>query len=206
MPVTKQPPKIYQLKISLDRIRPQIWRRFQVRSDINLLQLHKALQSVMGWKDYHLYCFEVFWVRYGDPFLVDPDLEMLDASGFTVEDFFPRIRSKCHYNYDFGDNWQHTIVLEKRLDPEPGERYPLCVDGERSCPPEDCGGVGGYKELLRVLGNPNHRDYKFMRRWAGRWNPERFDRDQVNKRISRRVVCREPANQATRLDPDPPTL
>lgn len=188
-------PNIYQLKVSLDSIKPQIWRRFQVRSDTNLVKLHKSIQSVMGWKDYHLYCFEAYGVEYADPYLVDdPDDGMLDAYEFDVEFFFPRIRSKCHYVYDFGDGWQHTIVLEKRLQPEPGEKYPLCIDGERNCPPEDCGGVSGYRELVRVLRNPKHKDYKMMRQWAGvRWNPEKFDRESVNKRMSRRVVLKEPA-------------
>lgn len=185
-------PKIYQLKISLDSIRPQIWRRFQVRSDINLVNLHTAIQPVMGWTNSHLYCFEAYGVEYGDTDLIEPDLEMLDASEFTVEFFFPRSRSKCHYIYDLGDNWQHTIVLEKKLEPEPGENYPCCIDGARNCPPEDCGGIDGYKELLRVLRNPNHEDYQMMRQWAGaRWNPETFSCESVNKRMSRRVVLKQ---------------
>lgn len=189
--MTKPIPKIYQLNISLDNIRPEIWRRFQIRSDANLLRLHDAIQSVMGWEDYHLYAFEACGVEYGDPYRVDPELEMLDASQFTVEFLFPRIGSKLHYIYDFGDNWRHTIKLEKRLEPEPGVKYPLCMDGERSCPPEDCGGIGGYAELLDILANPNHEEHQTMRQWTGaRWNPERFDCDKVNKRLSRRVVVK----------------
>lgn len=192
MTKTKQPPNIYQLKISLNYVKPEIWRRFQVSSDISLLKLHNAIQSVMGWNDYHLYAFEVCGVEYGDPYLVDDELEMGDASHLTVETVFPRIRSKRGYLYDFGDNWRHTIVLEKRLEPEPGQRYPLCIDGERSCPPEDCGGIGGYKELLEILRNPEHEDYEQMRTWAGKkWNPEKFDCFSVNLRMSRRVVIKE---------------
>jgi hypothetical protein len=186
-------PKIYQLKISLKHIRPVIWRSFQVRADTSLTTLHEIIQRVMGWENYHLFYFDICGVEYTDPAFIDDELEMLDADRFTVAFALPRVRNRCGYVYDFGDHWEHTLELEKKLDPEPGERYPLCIDGQRSCPPEDCGGIGGYANLLSILKNPRHEYYEQMRTWAGpRFNPERFNCGIVNKRLPRRVVVRAP--------------
>ncbi|MHB9035016.1 MAG: plasmid pRiA4b ORF-3 family protein [Armatimonadota bacterium] len=191
MSKTKQPPKIYQLKISLNYIKPEIWRRFLVRSDISLVKLHNVIQGIMGWENCHLYHFEVCGVEYADPDLVDDEIEMGDASRLTIENVFPRIKSKCGYTYDFGDNWQHKIVLEKTFEPVPGDRYPLCVDGARSCPPEDCGGVGGYVELLRVLTDPEDEEYGEMKTWVGpHFDPEKFDPEIVNIGLPRRAVIK----------------
>jgi len=100
---------------------------------------------------------------------------MGDASRLTVNFMFPRIRAQCSYLYDFGDGWKHTIVLEKILDPVPGERYPICIDGARRCPPEDCGGVGDYANLLEDLPDPDHEEYEDTKTWVGpHFDPEEF--------------------------------
>ncbi len=184
-------PKIYQLKISLNGVKPEIWRRFQVRGDNSLIRLHDIIQDTMGWDDCHLFYFETGGVRYADLTLVEPDLEMQDASRLRIDSVFPSVRSQCGYVYDFGDNWEHTIVLEKTVDPVPGERYPLCIDGARSCPPEDCGGDSGYEELLEVLADPEHEDHEDMKEWVGPYfKPEKFDLDMINSLLTRRVVVK----------------
>lgn len=150
------------------------------------------LQIVMGWENYHLHLFQFGGVEYTDPGTMDEiDFEesgLSDESKLRLSDALPNIGSTCLYRYDFGDNWEHTLLLERILDPEPGERYPVCLDGARACPPEDCGGVWGYEELLEVLSDPKHEDYEQMRTWAGEnWDPEKFDPEIVNIGLPRRV-------------------
>lgn len=198
--MTRQPPKIRQLKITLNYITPPIWRRFQVRSDVKLTRLHEIIQIVMGWENYHLYAFDVGGIEYTDPEYIDDDMYELDhrdGSKVKLSDSLPEIGSKTLYRYDFGDNWEHTIELERILDPESAERYPLCIDGARACPRDDCGGVGGYEDLLDALADPEHEEHEDMKRWAGTdWDPEEFDCEAVNQRLpGRRVLVRADAGQ-----------
>lgn len=187
-------PRIYQLKISLNYIEPAIWRRFQVRSDVKLTRLHDMLQILMGWQDYHLYCFDVDGVEYTDPDLIEDDIYELgheDGSKVKLCQVLAEVGNECLYRYDFGDNWEHTLLLEQICDPTPGERYPICLGGARSCPPEDCGGIGGYAELLRVLAAPSDEEYEDMKRWVGpHFDPEKFDCFFVNLGLPRRVVMK----------------
>lgn len=187
-------PKIYQLKISLNGVKPEIWRRFQMRGDNSLVRLHNIIQNVMGWEDCHLHAFDVGSASYTHPDAIEHDeydLGYLDASKMNIAEAFQNIGDGCRYRYDFGDNWEHTIVLERILEPTPGERYPLCIDGARSCPPEDCGGDSGYGELLEVLANSQHEDYEDMKEWVGPYfDPEKFDLDMINSILIRRVVVK----------------
>lgn len=187
-------PNIYQLKITLDHIKPKIWRSLQVRSDVKLTKLHEIIQIVMGWENYHLYAFHVRGIDYTDPESIEDDIYEMghrDGSKVKLSDVLPDVGGKILYRYDFGDNWEHTIELEKILDPVPGERYPVCLDGARSCPREDCGGIGGYAELLRVLADPEDEEHEEMRQWAGKgWDPKRFDIGIVNIGLPRRVVIK----------------
>ncbi len=185
-------PKILQVRITLNGIVPPIWRRFLVRSDVTLGKLYEIIQTVMGWEDYHLYCFKVGGLEYGDPDLVSEELEMHDVFSIKLQSALPFEGVEIVYVYDFGDNWEHTLLLERILDAEPGKRYPVCLDGARACPREDCGGIGGYEELLRVLSDPEDEEHEDMKQWAGEnWNPERFDAGIVNIGLRRRVIVRK---------------
>lgn len=187
--------KIYEIKISLNYIKPLIWRRFQVRDDVKLTRLHSILQVMMGWENYHLYVFDFGDFHYTDPDSIERDewdLGYLDGSNVKLRDvLLPSVGSKCQYRYDFGDNWEHTIVLEKILDPVPGESYPICIGGARACPPEDCGGTSSYAELLRVLADPEDEEYEDMKEWIGpHFDSEKFTPESANTRLLRRVVMK----------------
>jgi hypothetical protein len=178
---------IYQLKVTLSDTRPPIWRRIQVPADVTLGKLHRILQAAMGWTDSHLHRFEAGGVSYGEP---DPELEFRSERGAKLRDVAPGETSKILYEYDFGDSWLHRIVVEKILPAEPGRKYPVCLQGKRACPPEDCGGVWGYEGLLETLKDPGHPDHEEMKLWVedtveGEFDPDAFDPEEVNRRLSR---------------------
>jgi hypothetical protein len=141
----------------------------------------------MGWTNSHLHQFIVGKKVYSDPSF-DLD-EYADGPRVFDEDATPltevarRVRSTFAYEYDFGDSWDHRITVEKILDPDPAAAgRALCLDGERACPPEDCGGVWGYADLLEIIMDPKHEEYDSMMEWlGGDFDPEAFDRDRVNK-------------------------
>jgi hypothetical protein len=177
---------IYQLKVTLKDSDPPIWRRIQV-PDCTLGQLHEVLQVVMGWENSHLHQFIIRGAYYGpqDPDHVDWDLETHDEGEMSISQIVKMGRkTRFTYEYDFGDSWQHEIVLEKTLEPEPKVRYPRCIEGERACPPEDCGGVWGYAEFLEAIGDPNHESREDMLEWiGGKFDPEKFDLNAVNRKL-----------------------
>jgi Plasmid pRiA4b ORF-3-like protein len=181
---------IYQLKITLEGIEPPVWRRVQVSGDIPLARLHKIIQAVMGWEDYHLYEFEVQRVRYsapGEDFGFDTEQKPVNVNRATLEQAVEGRRIKFRYWYDFGDDWFHEIKVEKILEPEAGAAYPRCVEGGRACPPEDCGGVWGYSNLLEILADPGHEEHEHYLEWlGGPFDSEAFDLDAVNRELKRR--------------------
>ena len=184
-PRTPPPPRIYQLQVSLEGISPPIWRQLQVRSDITLHELHKALQLVLGWQDYHLYQFILSTRKglryYGEPDPEFPEPHIYQAKRTRLKTVLPTLDEILTYEYDFGDGWRHHLVVEDILEPEPGVRYPRCLAGARSCPPEDCGGPHGYQDLQRILHDPDDEEHEDIVTWAGEgYDPERFDVDVVN--------------------------
>jgi hypothetical protein len=186
MPVKKKSPEkhIYQLKVTLRDIRPPIWRRIQVVSNTSLQRLHGILQTAMGWHDGHLHEFYIFGNSYGDPKVMEG--EVLDERRVTLGQFITREREKFHYLYDFGDAWEHEILVEKILPVEKASRYPVCLTGRRACPPEDCGGAPGYGNLLEVLKDPSHPEYDDMIDWVPPdFDPEKFDIELANRKLAR---------------------
>ena len=176
---------IYQIKVTLNDSKPPIWRRILVRSDITLAKLHRIIQAVMGWADYHLHQFIVGRTYYGVP---HPDyggfVEMRDESRVRLNRIVPGERFKFRYEYDFGDSWLHTLLVEKILPPEPGQQYPVCIKGKRACPPEDVGGIWGYYGFLEATQNPDHPEHEEYLEWVGgEFDPEAFDLDEVNRAL-----------------------
>lgn len=185
MPAADPNSPVYQLRVTLQDVRPPVWRRFQVRSDTTLYKLHQILQVVMGWTNSHLHLFTIAGKDYGEP---DPEFEMDIASERRVRLFqlITRPRSKFTYEYDFGDSWEHDLVLEHILPADPAVRYPVCLAGARACPPEDCGGAPGYAELLEALRDPQHEEHDELLEWVGgSFDPEAFDLAIVNRGLRR---------------------
>jgi hypothetical protein len=183
-PARKRPPaspRSYQLKLTLEGVRPPVWRRYTVRDDITLLKLHDLLQIIMGWTDSHLHQFVVRGRRFNHPDLdLPPPRE--DEGKVQLRDVLKKPTDRMVYEYDFGDGWAHALVLERVLPHELRARYPVILDGRRACPPEDCGGAFGYGHLLDVLAAPDHPEHEELREWAGeKFDSERFDVGELNR-------------------------
>lgn len=179
--------QVYQFKITLRDTKPPIWRRIQVPETYTFWDLHVALQDAMGWYDYHLHQFE----------LINPSTGMKAEIGIPEEEFggrggilpgwkqkiaewFSPENKSAEYVYDFGDNWEHLVKLEKILPRKDNVDYPICIDGKLSCPPEDCGGVWGYAELLEIINDPKNEEYEEMMEWLeDEFNPEYFNPKEV---------------------------
>jgi len=162
--------KLYRLKVTLRWIRPPIWRRFLVPSGISLFQLHQCLQSVMGWTDSHLHEFSAKGTVYGTP-NDEFDLTNGDEMKTTLSQVMRKPKDRMTYLYDFGDSWEHEVILEAILPPQGKAEYPIVEAGRRACPPEDIGGVPGYAHMLGVLADPKHPEHEEMVEWFG----ESFD-------------------------------
>ena len=171
----------YQIKITLRGIDPPIWRRVLVPSTFTLFELHGVIQIAMGWADCHLHDFTINRRRYALPSDEDFD-EPTDEERTRLGEVI-RAGSKFAYQYDFGDSWEHAIVVEKIADDVEIDS-PLCVSGARACPPEDSGGAWGYIEKLGALANPDDDEENgYLREWMGDFDPERFNKDSVNKEL-----------------------
>ena len=173
---------VYQLKVTLQGLQPPVWRQIQVTSDTTLAELHSIIQTAMGWDGGHLHVFEIGGASYSRP--DSEGWNDLESDQIELRQLISNSTLKFAYTYDFGDDWQHQILVEKVLPADPETFYPFCVEGERACPPEDCGGVYGYMELLEMLQDPQNPDHKERLDWAGSLEPEAFDVDIVNKRLN----------------------
>jgi hypothetical protein len=171
---------VYHIKVTLKGSKPPIWRRIQVAGETTLVQLHRILQRVMGWEGYHLYQFVVGGIEYGDPSILE-EMEGEDARMVTLATLVRGEKDKFLYEYDFGDSWDHELLIEKMLPPEAGKHYPVCLAGKGACPPEDCGGVWGYAGFLEAIHDPQHPEHEEMLEWVGgEFDPDVFDLDEVN--------------------------
>jgi hypothetical protein len=185
---TKKPSlSIYELKITLLGIDPPIWRRVQTPDAMLLCCLHDVLQAVLGWTDSHLHQFQRGETVWGVPELYeDDDIEVADESQTSVNRVLKAQGESLVYEYDFGDDWKHEILLEKIISCEVALVRPVCLAGERSCPPEDVGGFRGYKEFLDVIFDPGNEEFEHYRAWAGdSFQPEHFDLKAVNETLAR---------------------
>ena len=169
----------YNLRVDLDRIKPPIWRRFEIPSGITLGQLHQIIQDVMGWMDSHLHSFEISGKEYGPIDEFDED-DQIDENSVTVEKVLRGGVKSFKYIYDFGDYWVHTIKVESET--ESIVRVPRVLKGKRCCPLEDCGGPWGYADVLEAVSNPEGEKGAELGEWIGEdYDPERFDISEVNE-------------------------
>jgi hypothetical protein len=181
--------EIIQLKITLKRIKPPIWRRVLIPNSITFYHLHEIILASMGWDGYHLYEFDFEGERIGVPSDDDNPWwgdDILDAKKEKIKSYIGNTKCKFEYTYDFGDNWEHLIKVEKFLPRDENVKYPICIDGERNCPPEDCGGIGGYYDFIEAINDKNHPEHEEMIEWyGGVYDPEFFDKEEINNRLRR---------------------
>lgn len=181
------PKHIYQIQIALKSSKPKIWRRVLMPSDLPLGDVHQIIQTAMGWENYHLHQFikdKIFYtVRApGETDWATMDINDYEKKKLRLSDLLKAEKDKMVYEYDFGDGWQHDLILEKILPVDPAIKYPVCTDGKMNCPPEDCGGVWGYADMLEILKNPGHEQYEEFLEWIGdEFDPEYFDLEDVNE-------------------------
>lgn len=175
--------QIYQIKVTLKRTKPPIWRRIQVRSNITLERLHLVLQRTMGWYNCHLHQYIIRGTYYGQP---DPDFSrpIIHERKTKLDQVVLAAKTKIGYQYDFGDSWDHELLVEKILPPDPATHYPLCLGGKFACPPEDSGGTWGYYEKLAIMKDPKHPDHADIVAWMGKnFDPEAFDVKWANEAL-----------------------
>lgn len=178
---------IFQIKVGLRGAKPPIWRRLEVPADTNLAALHDIIQVAFGWDDSHLHVFET---AYGDFGVADRELGYRAEAPVTLEQVAPGVGDRLRYTYDFGDGWVHDITVEKVVDRQPAV-YPRCTGGRRAAPPDDCGGIWGYAELVEVLGDPGHPEHGDRLEWLGLasaddFQPARFDAAEVTRALTER--------------------
>jgi hypothetical protein len=172
--------RFYLLKIELLYIEPAIWRRFVVPANITLDRLHDVIQIVMGWTNSHLYQFTIGNKRYTE--YRESKEDGLVCSRYRLGGLIKQKGRKLRYLYDFGDGWEHELVLEENryVNPEL-KTEPACLEGERACPPEDVGGVPGYFRFCNALKDPRHEDHENYMEWSGgNYDSERFDSESIN--------------------------
>jgi Plasmid pRiA4b ORF-3-like protein len=186
---------VHRMKVTLRGSQPPIWRRLEVPSTFSLEKLHYVIQDAFGWEEAHMWVFDTSMGRYG---VTDRELGHRSAAAKKLGDVAPRKDSQLRYTYDFGDDWEHDIVVEDVVPAEPGTAYPRCVAGRRAGPPEDCGGIWGYQQLLETLADPGDTEHEELLDWLGldsaeEFDPASFDPDATNKVLSAqaRVLVRD---------------
>jgi Plasmid pRiA4b ORF-3-like protein len=174
---------VYQLDMRLIGIEPPIWRRIAVSDQITLASLHLLFQVVMGWEHTHLHQFIVDGTRYGEP---DPEYdEMKDERRVKLHAIAREKGASFVYEYDFGDGWQHRVTVEDIWTRTENDLVPRCLDGKRACPPEDCGGIGGYQNLIEALRDRRHPEHRQLRTWVGpHFDPDLFSVQAVNSALA----------------------
>ena len=181
---TKQSKSIYQIKISLIGVKPPIWRTVLVPDNLGLGAFHNVIQVAMGWTDSHLHQFIANRVFYGTPD-DDFELEMEDETKYKLSQLLKKEKDSLIYEYDFGDSWEHKVLLEKILPDDGKTILPVCLKGKRACPPEDCGGIWGYEELLVTISDSKHPDHEDILEWlGGDFDPEEFDLEEINEDLA----------------------
>jgi hypothetical protein len=182
--------RLYQFKITLSGIQPLIWRRIQVKN-CTLDKLHEHIQTAMGWTNSHLHHFRIDGKRFGDPLLMEEDFDEMNYQDSTItkiREVMPRGGKplRFEYEYDFGDSWSHEVLFEGCPRAVAGFRYPVCVEGERACPPEDIGGTSGYRDFIETLVDVDHEEHEGSLNWiGGHFDPEGFDAAKATRRMRR---------------------
>ncbi|MHB1867175.1 MAG: plasmid pRiA4b ORF-3 family protein [Thermoplasmata archaeon] len=190
---------VHQLKVTLLGTDPPVWRRLLVPSDWDLDDLHEALQRTMGWEDCHVYGFQIGKRKWCMP-RETSGIDAMHIGLFTphpnaytdtvrLDRAAPKKGDSFVYVYDLGDQWEHDILVEDVVPRTRETKAPWCLGGDRACPPEDCGGTGGYEDIVKALAdpkyNPERQDRDELMEWLPEeYDPGQFDLDEVNERLS----------------------
>ncbi len=197
VPSRRRPPRedvaTYRIRVDLDGANPPIWRRLELASDLTLARLHDIVQTAMGWTDSHLHEFasgdsptDRLAEHYRPQASLDDDVLGVDEASVRLDEVLAEPGDRLFYSYDLGDDWSHTLRLEAVSPREPEQPAAACLAGARACPPEDCGGIWGYQDLLRTLSRPESADAEDLLEWVGPgFDPGRFDADEVNATLVR---------------------
>jgi hypothetical protein len=168
---------IVQIKVKLLGVsKPPVWRRLQLRADTRLDHLHEMIVAAFGWQGYHMHVFTSGPDEFGVP---DPELGFTDERRVSLGELIGGVGDRLRYTYDFGDDWQHEIVVEDLLDADPEIHYPILVAAKGACPPEDCGGPWGYAELKEILTDPHNEQHQEMLDWLGLDTSSAFDPNTI---------------------------
>jgi hypothetical protein len=184
-----QEPNALQIRVTLAEIEPAIWRRFVVPWTWHLGQLHLGIQAAFNWWNSHLHEFRIGGLRYGDPELLEDgafedDARVFDEREVRLRDFDREPGTTFTYLYDFGDDWHHTVEIEKLLACDVPRKVAACIAGARARPPEDVGGVGGYERFLAIMADPDDPEHAETKRWCGgHFDPEWFDLALTDKDV-----------------------
>ena len=177
--------KTYQIQIELKGVKPKVWRRVLLPSNLYLTDLHEIIQATMGWTDTHLHQFTRNGIYYVPSIQKDEiwgDDDGVAYEEIKISDLLKNEKDKIVYEYDFGDGWEHNIILEKKLPYDKNAQDVICIKGKNNCPPEDCGGVWGYANMLEILKQPEHEEHENYIEWLGEeFDPTYFDKDEINE-------------------------
>jgi hypothetical protein len=198
MPVGSwQPTNIFQFKISIKYLTPKIWRRFLVTDDITFNRLHLIIQDVMGWENYHLFSFKdrdfIIEIKEKENEMMNifgslNRKPVFEAKKTQICQIFNTPKQKMIYTYDFGDNWEHELVLEKILEYDREIKYPVCLAGKYNCPPEDCGGAPGFYEMVQAFSDKNHPEHDDVVEWLGEdYDPFYFSAEETTSLLKSHI-------------------
>lgn len=181
-------PNAVQIRVSLDEIEPEVWRRLVVPMEWDLWRLHMAIQAAFNWWDCHLHEFRIGGLRYGDADVLEDgsfedDPRVFEEREVRLRDF-TGLKTSFSYVYDFGDNWRHTIEFEELMFLNDIPKHATCLGGARARPPEDVGGISGYEQFLEVINDPENPEHAQIKHWCGGYfDPEWFDLPTVDKDV-----------------------
>ncbi len=174
---------IFQIKLTLAGVTPPIVRRLQMSDATTLPQLHRLIQAAMNWENHHLHDFVINGRTYAEPHPEDFDRETYDERRVRLSKVLKNVGTQFEYRYDYGDGWEHDLLLEAILIPEEGVHYPRCIEAKRNAPPEDCGGPHGYMEYVEALNDRMHERHRELRDWRGPFDAEYVSVDLLNERL-----------------------
>jgi hypothetical protein len=183
--IKKPPERVFTLRLNVVGCQPKIWRRLVVRETMWLSRLHDSIQILFDWFDYQTHTFNLDDLRFGNPVKRD-ELAIEDDRDVTLADIDLEHRDRFTYAYHFGESWQVDVKVEKSGVVEKGVYYPACVAGERAGPPEDCGGIEAFHDMLACIKEPHTDLGREWIEWLGPdYNPEVCDLEKINKALKK---------------------